>query len=307
MEGSATSTAVVDGSLYYILAFSGLLFFVIIFAMLYFLVRYRASRNPVPQELKGNAWVEVVWIVVPTLIALSMFAYGLTGFRFLRTAPADSLVVKVHASQWSWLFEYGNGKKSTDLIVPLGKNIRCDLYSADVIHSFYAPAFRIQEDILPGLKTFVWFNANTPGSSYLFCAQYCGLRHSNMIAKIIAVPADQFTDWMNGKKMDFSGSATANMPPGQALLYERGCVSCHSFDGATMMGPTFKGLVNSSIMVSSSGSAHTIVADTNYIRESIINPGADIVDGFPNTMPSSKSTMTEEDLHNICEYLKTIK
>jgi len=147
----ATSTGIVDGALIYILALSVLLLFLIIFFMIYFLVRYRKSRNPVPSELPQSALLEVLWVVVPTLLVTTMFVYGLTGFRFLRSAPAGSLSVKVHARQWSWLFEYDDGRKSPDLIVPLGQNVRCELTSADVIHGFYIPAFRIQQVHGPGI------------------------------------------------------------------------------------------------------------------------------------------------------------
>ena len=139
----ATSTAVVDGAMIYILALSALLFFLIVFFMVYFTVRFRKTRNPIPVELPGNSWIETAWVVIPTILALTMFLYGLTGFQFLRTAPSDSMVVTVHARQWSWLFEYANGKKSSDLIVPLGRNVKCELVSADVIHGFYVPAFHI--------------------------------------------------------------------------------------------------------------------------------------------------------------------
>ncbi len=303
----ATSTGVVDGALIYILALSVLLLFLIIFFMIFFLVRYRTSRNPVPSELPQSALLEVLWVVVPTLLVTTMFIYGLTGFRFLRSAPAGSLSVKVHARQWSWLFEYDDGRKSPDLIVPLGRNVRCELISADVIHGFYVPAFRIQQDAVPGLKTFVWFNATTMGSYYILCSQYCGRKHSAMIAKLIVVPPDQFEAWRQGKKIQFTGASYMNMPAGERLLFERGCISCHSIEGNRMMGPTFKGLFGSTVLVSTAGVQRTIVADSSYIHKSIVDPGADVVSGFPNTMPPSKDILSESDIAEIVHYLKGIK
>ena len=303
----ATSTGVVDGALIYILALSVLLLFLIVFFMVYFLVRYRTSRNPVPTELPGSPLLETVWVVVPTLLATTMFIYGLTGFRFLRFAPAGSLVVKVHARQWSWLFEYANGKKSPDLIVPLGKNIKCELISADVIHGFYVPAFRIQQDAVPGLPTEAWFNATTPGSYYILCSQYCGLKHSSMIAKLIVVLPDQFEAWMQGKNIHFADNPWATMPPGEALLYQRGCISCHSLEGNKMVGPTLKGLYGSKVEVMTSGTRRMLIADDTYIRESILHPAADVVVGFPNTMPPSKDVLSDEEITQIINYLKTLK
>jgi cytochrome c oxidase subunit 2 len=303
----ATSTGVVDGALIYILAMSVLLLFLIVFFMIYFAVRYRASRNPVPSELPESPLIEAIWVIVPTLLVTTMFIYGLTGFRFLRSAPANSLVVKVYARQWSWLFEYDNGKKSADLIVPLGKNVRCELISADVIHGFYVPAFRIQQDAVPGLATYAWFNATTMGSYYILCSQYCGRRHSAMIAKLIVVPPDQFEAWRQGKKIEFTGASYANMPAGERLLYERGCVSCHSLEDNKMMGPPFKGLFGSQVVVTTAGVQRTVVADSAYIHKSIVDPGADIVSGFPNTMPPSKDVVSEDEIGRIISYLKGLK
>jgi cytochrome c oxidase subunit 2 len=303
----ATSTGIVDGALIYILALCVLLLFLIVFFMIYFLVRYRKTRNPVPSELPPSRLLEALWVAVPTLLVTTMFMYGLTGFRFLRSAPAGSLSVKVHARQWSWLFEYDNGKKSADLIVPLGRNVRCELISADVIHGFYVPAFHIQQDAVPGLKTFAWFNATTMGSYYILCSQYCGRKHSAMIAKLIVVPPDQFEAWRQGKKIQFTGASYMNLPAGERLLFERGCISCHSLEGNPMVGPTFKGLFGSKVIVSSAGIVHTIVADSAYIHTSIVDPGADVVSGFPNTMPQAKDILSEAEIAEIVNYLKGLK
>ena len=303
----ATSNGVVDGALIYILALCVLLLFLIVFFMVYFLVRYRKARNPIPSELPPSMLLEALWVVVPTLLVATMFMYGLTGFRFLRSAPADSLSVKVHARQWSWLFEYDNGRKSADLIVPLGRNVRCELISADVIHGFYVPAFHIQQDAVPGLKTFAWFNATTMGSYYILCSQYCGRKHSAMIAKLIVVPPDQFEAWRQGKKIQFTGASYLNMPAGERLLFERGCISCHSLEGNPMVGPTFKGLFGSKVIVSSAGTQRTIVADSAYIQKSIVEPGADVVSGFPNTMPQSKDILSDQEIGEIIHYIKSVK
>jgi cytochrome c oxidase subunit 2 len=304
----ATSTGIVNEALIYILAFSALLFFLIVFFMVFFTVRYRASRNPVATELHESNLLEAIWIIVPTLLVIPMFFYGLTGFLFLRAIPGDSIPIKVHARQWTWLFEYENGKKSADLIVPLGKNISCELIAADVIHGFYIPAFRIQQDAVPGLKSKVWFNPSSLGSYYILCSQYCGRQHSAMIAKLYVVLPEQYKDWMAGKKISFSTDAMwANMPRGESLLYERGCVSCHSLTGNPMVGPTLKGLVGSTVQVKTAGQPRNVTADSLYIRESIISPAADVVEGFPNTMPPSRDVLSDEEIATIITYLKSVK
>jgi cytochrome c oxidase subunit II len=189
----------------------------------------------------------------------------------------------------------------------MGRNVRCELISADVIHGFYVPAFRIQEDAVPGIKTFVWFNSSNLGSSYILCSQYCGRQHSTMIAKVIVVLPDQYDAWMAGKKVVFTGASYQNMPAGQRLLFERGCISCHSLEGNKMMGPTFKGLYGSTVSVVTSGAQRTITADSAYINNSIVTPGADVVAGYPNTMPPSKDIVSASEISEIITYLKGLK
>jgi cytochrome c oxidase subunit II len=304
----STSAVEVNGALIYILAISLLMFFLIVFFMVYFLVRYRRSRNPVPEELHGNVLLESIWVIIPTLILLTMFYYGLTGFTYLRNSPSNSMIVKVHARQWSWLFEYENGTKSPDLIVPINKNIKCELSSDDVIHGFYVPAFRIQQDTLPGIKTEAWFNASVPGIYDIFCSQYCGLKHSQMLAKLIVVSREQFDTWIAGGKINLAGSAqTSGMPPGYNLLRERGCISCHSMEGVTMTGPPLNGLYGKNVTVVTAGVSRVIIADDTYLKKHIIDPGADVVEGFPNIMPSGRGILSDAEVGDIIIYLKTLK
>jgi cytochrome c oxidase subunit 2 len=301
----STSADVVNDALIYILAFTALLFFLIIFLMTYFLVRFRKSRNPSPEEIKGSNLLEALWVIVPTLLVMTFFIYGLSGFNFLRRVPAGSLKIKVHARQWSWLFEYPNSRKSPDLIAPMGRNIECELYTADVIHGFYIPAFRIQQDIIPMIPGRVWFNAVEPGSYDILCSQYCGLNHSAMMAKLIVVAPDRFDAWLAGKITNISASSLPDsMPAGQRLILERGCASCHSMEGGRMAGPTFKGLFGSTVDVTTDGLLRKIPADRNYIRDSITSPGKDVVEGFPNIMPSGKDILSD---HEIDEIVKTIE
>lgn len=302
------TTAVVDEALIYIIAFSFLLFFLIIFFMILFVVRYRKERNPVPVDVKGGGWLEVIWITASLFLVITMFIYGLTGFTFLRNTPSDSIKVKVHSRQWSWLFEYANGKKSPNLVVPEGKNISCDLTSADVIHGFYIPSFRIQMDAVPGMTTHVWFKATTTGSYDILCAQYCGLKHSLMRAKVHVVEPDIFTSWLKGENIEYPEEIrTPDMQAGELLLSERGCISCHSLVGGTLVGPTLEGLYGSTVRVRTKGKLRTLTADDAYIRRSILDPGADIVDGFRNIMLSGRDILTDKEIDEIIAYLKDLK
>jgi cytochrome c oxidase subunit II len=191
----ATSVTAVNEGLYYIAAFAFLLFFGIVFFMILFAVRYRRSRSPTASELPGKPWVEALAVALPTLLALSMFYYGFTGYTYLRKAPAGALQIEVQARQFTWLFVYPNGKRSPDLVVPVARDAQLSLSSEDVIHGFYVPDYHIQVDAVPGMRTSAWFRATEPGEHYIMCTVYCGAGHSAMIAKLRALSAPEYEAW----------------------------------------------------------------------------------------------------------------
>ena len=304
----AVSTTVVDSAFIYIAAFAFLLLFGIVFLMVYFLVRYRRARNPKPSEIPGNAVLETLWIVLPTLLVLTMFVYGLTGFRFLRHPPPDSLHVKVIARQWSWQFIYDNGISSSDLVAPLGRDVRVELNSEDVIHGFFVPAFRIKQDAVPGMKTQAWFRATQSGTYDILCSQYCGQRHSAMLARLIVVPPDQFERWYAGQPVQIAGLAPSTREPkGEELLRQKGCLACHSLDGSRLVGPSFKGLFGRSTEVLTQGIRRTIVADEAYIRRSILDSHADVGVGYPDIMPVEKGLLSEAEVEEMLKYIEQLK
>ncbi|MHA2609412.1 MAG: cytochrome c oxidase subunit II [bacterium JZ-2024 1] len=190
-----TLQQMVDRNFLFILGVASLLLLLITVLMVYFTIRFSRRRNPTPEDIEGNAFLEWTWTIMPLIIVLAMFFSGWSGFKKLRTAPPDALVVHVNAIQWAWSFEYENGIISDVLKVPVNKPVKLILTSQDVIHSFYVPAFRIKEDALPGKETYLWFEATEPGTYTVFCAEYCGLNHAFMQTKVEVLPQEEFFQW----------------------------------------------------------------------------------------------------------------
>jgi cytochrome c oxidase subunit 2 len=185
------------------LIIAGISFFflaVITVVMFYFMYKYSRKKNPVATDITGNTTIEILWTVIPTILVMVMFFYGYAGFKQMRNAPADAMTVKVTGRMWVWNFEYDNGVKSDTLFVPTGKPVKLELNSADVNHSFYMPAFRIKEDAVPGRKNYLWFEPTADGEYYVECAEYCGLSHSYMLAKVVALPKDKYDAWYNAPR-----------------------------------------------------------------------------------------------------------
>lgn len=296
------SGRVVDNVFLYILVICVFLLGLITFLMVYFVIRYRRGKHPQPADIEGSTWLEVTWTVIPTLIVLTMFYYGLTGFEFLKKVPEGAMMVKVIARQWSWLFEYENGIKDTELKVPVGKPVKLTLTSLDVIHGFYAPAFRIKQDAVPGMETYLWFQPTETGTFDVMCSQYCGLQHSHMLTKIMVLPEQGFTEWYQSKKQEV---ALKGPSPGSKLYQEEGCFACHSIDGSPRVGPTFKGLLGKTETVLRSGKEQTVVVNEAYVRNYILHPNVDVIKGYPPIMPQVQ--MTDAQVNEIVKYLETLK
>ncbi|HEY3251774.1 MAG TPA: cytochrome c oxidase subunit II [Ignavibacteria bacterium] len=190
-----------DNIFIFIVAISVFFLLLITAAMIYFVVRYRAKKNPNPSNITGNTTLEILWTVIPLILVLMMFFYGWDGFKQMRNVPADAMVIKVTARMWFWSFEYENGRKSdTILVLPANRNVKFDLNSVDVNHSFYLPAYRMKEDVIPGRTNYLWINTALEGVYDIMCAEYCGMNHSYMLGKLHVVPDKEFQEWV--KKID---------------------------------------------------------------------------------------------------------
>jgi cytochrome c oxidase subunit II len=237
---------------------------------------------------------------VPVL--LLMFAWGFQGFVDLRTTPKDAYEIHVTGQKWKWLFEYPNGYSDDVLHVPVGRKVRTLMTSVDVVHSFGLPAFRTKEDVVPGRYTELWFNATSPGEYPVFCDQYCGTGHSAMITKVVAHEQADFDKWLAAavEKMD-------SMPPielGEKMYNQQGCAGCHSLDGSTKTGPSWKGLFGK-MEPMSDGS--TVMADENYLKESMMEPQAKMVKGFPPAMPTFKGKLSDKKIAGLIAFIQAQK
>ncbi len=295
VNGVDTSMAVIIGiSLFFLIGITTV--------MIYFVIRYSKKRNPIATNIEGDHRLEIIWTAIPTILVLIMFYYGWAGFKPMREVPDDAMIVKAHAQMWAWSFEYENGKRSENLIVPLNKAVKLDLVSHDVIHSLYVPAFRIKEDVVPGKDNFMWFIAQKLGDYDILCAEYCGLQHSYMLSKLIVKEEADYNEWFANEL------GVSKDHPGLAILKQNACISCHSTDGSKIVGPSFKDLWGRKEIVIRNGEEVEITVDRDYMRKSLNNPNADLVKGYAQgLMISYEKTISDEQLDQIIEYIKTLK
>lgn len=313
-SGSSTFVSEVDQAFLFILIISVIFFVGIVFTMIYFVVRYHHKKNQTVSQSSGNLTLELLWTVIPTILVLAMFYYGFIGYRNMKTIPPDALEIQAMGRMWSWLYTYENGYQTDTLTVPLGKPVKILVESSDVLHSFYIPAFRIKQDAVPGMKNYVWFEATETGVFDIFCAEYCGDRHSYMLSLVKVVPQEEYASWYDGT-VQFAPAAGGSMAGGAErkpgsrgpmLVKIKGCVACHSVDGSPLVGPTFKGVFGHNVTVITGGKEREILADEEYLRRSILEPQADRVKGFEN-IPMPPQGLTDEELAEIIAYLKELK
>lgn len=262
--------------------------------MVWFVIRYHHTRSPKAADIRGNVLAEVIWTVIPSILVMGMFYYGWASFKALRSVPADAMRVQVTARMWSWVFEYENGKRASTLYVPVDRAVRLDMTSVDVIHSFFVPAFRIKMDTVPGMQTYAWFQAQREGTYDILCAEYCGLRHANMLSTVEVMATDDFRSWYE--------SSEAGDEVAIGLLDSYGCTACHSLDGSEEMGPTLLNIYGAQRRVTDLNGTREVFVDEAYLRRAIIEPDAELVVGFEG-MPSYKEEMPQQDLDAIIKYL----
>jgi cytochrome c oxidase subunit 2 len=226
------------------------------------------------------------------------FVWGAFLYFEERTPPQDALEVYTVAKQWMWKFEHKGGQREiNELHVPVGRDVKMILTSQDVIHSFFVPAFRLKQDVVPGRYTTLWFRATKPGTYHLFCSQYCGTQHSGMIGWVVVMEPSDYEAWMSG-----SGGSQPLAETGQKLFNDLGCVTCHRSD-TQGRGPDLAGIFGKTVVLQD---GRTLTVDENYIRESILEPGAKVVQGFKPIMPTFQGQVSDEQLNALVDYVKSL-
>jgi cytochrome c oxidase subunit 2 len=300
--GVDTAFAVIIGiSLFFLIGITAVI--------IYFIIKYNKKNNPVASEIEGSTRLEIIWTIIPLILVIFMFWLGWHSYIPERNVPADAMKIKVKAQMWSWRFEYENGIIEDTLYVPVNKAVLLNMESSDVIHSLYIPAFRIKEDVVPGkAENYMWFKSLVPGSYDLFCAEYCGLRHSYMGTTVEVLEKGAFDKWYASGPVKVDSSVAAKPgAAGKLLTEQKGCIACHSADGTKIVGPSYKGIFGHKTTVETDGKEHEITVDEAYLKKSILNANADIVKGFPKgSMPDYKAILTEQEVNLIIDYIKTL-
>jgi cytochrome c oxidase subunit 2 len=296
-ERASTAAGNVDALFIFLLIVSGLMTALIFTVLIYFAARYRRRRGVLAEQVEGSTPLELTWSIIPLFVFLLIFAWGAVVYFKGRTPPRDSTEVYVVAKQWMWKLEHAEGQREiNELHVPVGRDVKLIMTSQDVIHSFYIPAFRIKQDVLPGRYTVEWFRATKAGTYHLFCAEYCGTQHSGMIGSIVVMEPAQYEAWMSGGT---SGPLSAT---GEKIFAELGCVTCHRTD-TQGRGPNLQGAFGKPVLLQD---GRTVTIDENYVRESILDPGAKVVNGFKPVMPTFQGLVSEEQLNALVAYVKSL-
>ena len=295
---ASTGAGNVDALYIFLLLLSGFMCLAIFVMIVVFALRYRRQPGRAAEQIEGSTALEITWSVVPLGIFMVIFAWGAFIFFQERTPPQDASEVYVVAKQWMWKLEHVEGQREiNELHVPVGRDVKLIMTSQDVIHSFYVPAFRIKQDVLPGRYTTAWFRATKPGVYHLFCAEYCGSQHSGMIGQVMVMEPAQYQAWLSGGST--SGSLASN---GESIFQQLGCVTCHRSD-TQGRGPNLAGIFGKPVQLED---GRTVVADENYIRESILSPSAKVVKGFKPIMPVFQGLVSEEQLTELVAYVKSL-
>ncbi len=304
-EAASSIAGQVDGLYAYLVVVSAFFSLLIAFLIVFFAVKYRRRSDEIPAPMDehsiGGMVLEIVWSIIPLGLSMVMFGWGASIFFTESRPPADALNIYVTGKQWMWKVQHNEGAREINqLHIPVNRDIRLTLTSEDVIHDFYVPAFRTKTDVLPGKYTTEWFRPTKVGEYHLFCAEYCGTKHSGMVGTIYVMSEQDYNAWLA------AGSGEGSMAEqGQALFNQLGCATCHASAINKENGrcPNLNGVYGTTVQLKD---GTRIKADESYIRESVLYPQAKIVAGYDDIMPTFKGLISEDGLVKLVEYVKSL-
>ena len=298
-DQASTFAADVDALYFFIFAVTAFFALVVAVLIVYFGVRYhRTHEGQTGARIEGSLPLELLWSVIPTVLAMVMFGWGASVYYHLRRPPDEAMQIYAVGKQWMWKFQHLEGQREiNELHIPAGRPIKITISSEDVLHSLYFPAFRTKMDAIPGRYTELWFEASTPGQYHIFCTEYCGTNHAGMIGTVTVLEPARFQAWLQG-----GGEGGTLAQRGARLFGSLACNSCHLESGQGR-GPSLKDIVGKTETMQD---GTTIVVDEAYLRESILSSQAKIVRGFQPLMPTFQGLISEENLVALLEHVKSL-
>jgi cytochrome c oxidase subunit II len=309
-SGASTFVEGVDNAFIFILGISFFFLIAITAVIILFLFRYNKKKNPKATQIDGSNTLEIIWTVIPLILVLGMFYYGYVGWAPMKKIPDQGIEITVNARMWNFSFRYDNGRITDKLYVPRDTAVILNLNALDVLHSLYIPAFRVKEDMVPGLaNNRMWFEASKTGTYSVFCTEYCGLQHSYMYSEVVVMEPDEYLAWYSDTTgVDVAVPEGANLAlMGRQIVESKGCVACHSYDGTEIIGPSFRGRFGETITVLTNGQEREIIYDEEYVKRSINDPNADISLGYrAGQMLSYEGELSDQDISLIVEFLKSL-
>jgi len=297
-DRASTIAGETDALFFALIAISAFFATLIFFLLFFFSIRYRRrAGRPRAAQVNTSLLLELFWTGVPICITVGLFIFGAMVFMRVRQPPANALPIYVVGKQWMWKVQHPEGRREIDeLHIPVGRPVKLVMASQDVIHDFFVPAFRVKQDVVPGRYTAMWFEATKKGEYHLFCSQYCGTQHSGMIGKVIAMEPRDFEAWLAGSTDETPVKA------GEKLFSRFDCVNCHAAN-TRQRGPALEGAYGHPVRLQT---GQTVLFDDNYIRESILNPMAQITEGYRPIMPTFQGQLNEEQIMELIAYIKSL-
>jgi len=299
-DAVSTMAPRVDALFFYLLGLTAFFSLLIAGLIVYYAIKFRRrAPDQIGARIEGGKVLEITWTIIPFVIVMSIFVWGASVFFAMSRPPDNAINVYVVGKQWMWKFQHLNGQREiNELHVPVGRPVKLVMTSEDVIHDVYVPGFRVKADVIPGRYTSLWFEPTKPGRYHLFCAEYCGTRHSGMIGEVVVMEPDEFQAWLSG-----GGAEGSLASAGAKLFADLACNTCHRPE-VQGRGPRLDGLFGRTVTLE--GGARVVV-DEAYIREAIVNPNARIAQGFQPVMPSYQGLVTEEGLLQLIEFVKSLR